>query len=40
MYDAGGPFGFGVPCLDISTAEGDAIDVLTGGDCSNGKALR
>ena len=39
MCDAGGPFGLGVPCLDISTAEGDAMDVLAGGNCSNGKAL-
>ena len=31
IKDAGGPFGVGAPGLDISTAEGDAIDVLTGG---------
>ena len=29
IYDAGGPFGLGVPCLDTSTAEGDAIEVLS-----------
>ena len=31
VKDAGGPLGVGAPGLDISTAEGDAIDVLTGG---------
>ena len=31
MKDAGGPLGVGAPGLDISTAEGDVIDVLTGG---------
>ena len=39
MYDAGGPFGLGALCLDMSIAEGDAIDVLIGGCCSYGKAL-
>ena len=31
MNDAGGPLGVGAPGLCISTAAGDAIDVLTGG---------
>ena len=28
---AGGPFGLGALILDISTAEGDAIDIVDGG---------
>ena len=31
MKDAGGPLGVGAPGLCIATADGDAIDVLTGG---------
>ena len=31
MKDAGGPFGLGVPWFGMSTAEGDAIDTVTGG---------
>ena len=39
MYSVGGPLGHGVPCLDISTAEGAAIDVCDGGNCPYGNAL-
>ena len=31
MKDSGGPFGLGALGLGISTAEGDAIDVIGGG---------
>ena len=30
VKDAGGPFGLGALILDISTAEGDAIDIVDG----------
>ena len=39
MNQAGGPLGLGALILDISTAEGDAIDVDNEACCSFGKAL-
>ena len=39
MKDAGGPFGLGALILDISTAEGDAIDIVDEACCSCGNAL-
>ena len=39
MKDAGGPLGLGALILDISIAEGDAIDIVDGGCWSCGNAL-